>query len=53
MMMREQHYRGSSYPSRGKGSNHEKRKRCMRCDELTLHLYDHGLGYHICTECEL
>lgn len=30
-----------------------KREHCMRCDNVTMFLYDHGLGYFVCSECEL
>lgn len=41
------------HPPRGRGSNYERRQFCRRCQTRTLHLYDHGEGVHLCTECEL
>lgn len=41
------------YPPKGRGSNYERLMWCRRCDEETLHLFDHGLDRHICSECEL
>jgi hypothetical protein len=30
-----------------------KREYCQRCDSMATFLFDHGLGYFICAECEL
>lgn len=31
----------------------QKREYCMRCEQMSDFLFDHGLGYFICANCEL
>ena len=41
------------HPPRGRGSNYERKEWCEVCRARTTHLYDHGLGHHICARHEL